>query len=138
MRLSQALLELGFSSSALDTSLFMFHMHSIHVFVLIYVDDILVSRNSSSAVSSLIAHLQRDFAVKDLGALSYFLGIQATRLPHALLLNQSKYVSDLLHRTHMEGAKPASTPCSTDRKLSRFDRDPLTDPSEYRHIVGAL
>jgi len=48
MRLSQALLELGFTSSAVDSSLFMFHLHSIHVFVLIYVDDILVCSNSPS------------------------------------------------------------------------------------------
>jgi hypothetical protein len=84
MRLSQALLDLGFSSSVVETSLFMFHHQSIHIFVLIYVDDILVSSNSPSAVSGLIAHLQPDFAVKDLRPLSYFLGIQATRhLPHS-------------------------------------------------------
>jgi hypothetical protein len=86
MCLSQALLELGFSNSAVDTSLFMFHHNSVHIFVLIYVDDILVSSNSPSAISSLISRLQREFAVKDLGALSYFLGIQATQLPHALYL----------------------------------------------------
>ena len=38
----------------------------------------------------------------------------------------------------MDGVKPTSTPCTTARKLSRFDRDPLADPSKYRHIVGAL
>jgi len=126
MRLSQALLDLGFSSSVVETSLFMFHHQSIHIFVLIYVDDILVSSNSPSAVSGLIAHLQPDFAVKDLRPLSYFLGIQATRHPHALFLTQSKYVTDLLCRTHMDGAKPTSTPCSTGGKLSRFDGDPLS------------
>jgi hypothetical protein len=138
MRLSQALLDLGFSSSVVDTSHFMFHHQSIHIFVLIYVDDILVSSNSPSAVSGLIAHLQRDFAVKDLRPLSYFLGIQATRLPHALFLTRSKYVIDLLCRTYMDGAKPASTPCFVGGKLSWFDGDPLGDPTEYRHIVGAL
>jgi hypothetical protein len=138
MRLSQALLELSFSNSAVDTSLFFYHYQSVHIFVLIYVDDILVSSNSPYVVSGLIGHLQLDFAVKDLGALSYFLGIQATRLPHDLFLTQSKYVTDLLCRTHMEGAKPASTPCTTARKLFQFDRDPLEDPRAYRHIVGAL
>jgi len=116
----------------------MFHSQSVHIFLLIYVDDILVSSNSSSAISGLIARLQHDFAVKDLGALSYFLGIQAHRRPHALYLTQHKYVTDLLRRTHMDGAKPASTPRTTAGKLSRFDGEPLTDPSEYRHIVGAL
>jgi hypothetical protein len=138
MSLSQALLDLGFSSSAVDTSLFLFHQNSVHDFVLIYVDDILVSSNSPSAISGLIKHLQHDFAVKDLGALSYFLGIQATRHDGALFLTQSKYVTDLLIRTKMDGAKPASTPCTTAGKLSRFDGDPLADPSEYRHIIGAL
>jgi hypothetical protein len=125
MRLSQALLELGFSTSVIDTSLFMFHHNSVHIFVLIYVDDILVSSNSPTAVSGLISHLQREFAVKDLGALSYFLGIQATQLPHALYLTQSKYITDLLCRTHMDGTKPASTPCTPAVKLSRFVGDPL-------------
>jgi hypothetical protein len=138
MRLSQALLELGFSNSVVDTSLFIFHQQHVHVFLLIYVDDILVSNNSLSTVSGLIRHLQCEFAVKDLGPLSYFLGIQATRLSNALYLTQSKYVTDLLRRTHMDGAKLASTPCTTAGKLSRFDGEPLANPSTYRHIVGAL
>jgi hypothetical protein len=75
MYLSQALLDLGFSSSVVDTSLFLFNQNSVHVFVLIYVADILVSNNSPSIVLGLIGHLQRDFAVKYLGALSYFLSI---------------------------------------------------------------
>jgi hypothetical protein len=38
----------------------------------------------------------------------------------------------------MDGAKLASTPCASSEKLSRFTRDPLPDPTEFRHIVGAL
>jgi len=130
LRLSQALLELGFTSSAVDTSLFMFHQHLVHVFVLIYVDDILVSSNSPSVVSGLIHHLQRDFAVKDLGPLSYFLGIQATWLPHTLYLNQSKYITDLLYKTHMEGAKQAST-LGLAKRVTRHDPFSL-DPDTTR------
>jgi hypothetical protein len=76
-RLSQALLKLGFVGSSVDTSLFMFLRHSIHLFVLIYVDDIIVIDIHSSAMSTLFNKLQQDFAMKDLGPLSSFLGIQA-------------------------------------------------------------
>lgn len=50
----------------------------MHVFLLVYVDDILVTSNDWSFVTSLISKLQLDFAMKDLDPLSYFLGIEAT------------------------------------------------------------
>jgi hypothetical protein len=138
MRLSQALLDLGFSGLAVDTSLFHYHHNSVQVFVLIYVDDILVTSNSSYTIVTLISQLKCEFAVKDLGPLTYFLGIHVTRGQHDLFLSQTKYITDLLHSTKMEGAKPASTPCTSGGKLSRFDGDPLADPTDYRHMVGAL
>jgi transposase InsO family protein len=138
MRLSQALLEIGFTGSLVDTSLFHYHSSSVSVFVLVYVDDIIVTSNSFPAITTLIDQLKNEFAVKDLGALSYFLGIQASRTTTGLHLHQGKYITDLLHRTKMVGAKPASTPCAAGGKLSRLHGDPLLDPREYRHIVGAL
>jgi hypothetical protein len=82
--------------------------------------------------------LQREFAIKDLGPLSYFLGMQAYRTSNGLHLTQSEYIVDLLHRAKMVGAKPYNSPCISGSKLSKFDGDPLPDPSLYRHLVGAL
>ena len=79
MRLSQALLAIGFNGSTVDTSLFTFHLNDISVYVLIYVDDIIVASNSSSSIDHLITHLSAEFVVKDLGSLSYFQGIQVTK-----------------------------------------------------------
>jgi hypothetical protein len=64
----------------------MLHHNSIHVFVLVYVDDILVTNNSFSTITHLISKLKGEFEVKYLKALSYFLGIQATRTSHELFL----------------------------------------------------
>jgi hypothetical protein len=61
MRLSQALLDFGFVGSVVDTSLFMLHHNSVHVFVLVYVDDILVPNNSSSAITHLIFKLKSSY-----------------------------------------------------------------------------
>ncbi|RVW62129.1 Retrovirus-related Pol polyprotein from transposon RE2 [Vitis vinifera] len=118
MRLSQTLLEFGFLSSPVDASLFVYHKGHIHLFILIYVDDILVTGIDPSLIQSLIQKLQTEFKMKDLGPLGYFLGIQANRDSSGLHLRQSKYIGDLLHRTKMAGAKPASSPCTTGLKLS--------------------
>ncbi|KAL6347793.1 hypothetical protein AAG906_026322 [Vitis piasezkii] len=140
MRLSQTLLEFGFLSSPVDASLFVYHKGHIHLFILIYVDDILVTGTDPSLIQSLIQKLQTEFKMKDLGPLGYFLGIQASRDSSGLHLRQSKYIGDLLHRTKMVGAKPASSPCTTGLKLSTHVGEPLTASqiTEYRQTVGAL
>jgi hypothetical protein len=137
-RLSHTLLEIGFSSSQVDPSLFLFHSNASHVFLLVYVDDIIVTSNNMETIQTIITKLQADFAIKDLGSLSYFLGIQASRDSTGLHLRQSKYIQDLLTRASMVDSKPYRTPCTTGSKMSKFDGDALPNPSEYRQIVGAL
>jgi histone deacetylase 1/2 len=83
--LSSVLGTLGFSPFATDTSLFILQHSDITIFLLIYVDDIIVLSSSASAVPRLIAQLQSTFSVKDLGVLHYFLGIEiSTPLPGRL------------------------------------------------------
>ncbi|XP_041007963.1 uncharacterized mitochondrial protein AtMg00810-like [Juglans microcarpa x Juglans regia] len=139
-RLSQWLLDLGFVASQVDTSLFTFHGDKVHLYILIYVDDLLVTDTHDSFIFSLITKLMTEFSLKDLGALGYFLGIQATRDAHGLHLCQSKNILDILHRARMVGAKPYSAPCLSGAKLSAntSDHDPLSDAIEYRKIVSAL
>jgi len=85
-RLSDSLLEFGFTQSLVHTSLFLFHQGAVHLFLLIYVDDILITGTHSSVIVTLLAKLQTDFALKDLGELSYFLGIQVQRTATSLHL----------------------------------------------------
>jgi histone deacetylase 1/2 len=107
------------------------------VFVLIYINVIIVTNNAVMIIDSLISNLDSKFAIKDLGSPSYFLGIHITKTENDLHFHQGKYVVDLLHRMKMTGAKPAPTPCITGAKLSKFSVDPLSDPTEYRSMVEA-
>jgi hypothetical protein len=75
-RLSTKLSALGFTSSKVDTSLFLYNKSGIMIFVLIYIDDIIVIRSSTKAIGALLHDLADDFALKDLGPLHYFLGIK--------------------------------------------------------------
>jgi hypothetical protein len=137
-RLSQALLEIGFQGSQLDPSLFIYHTSQVHIFILVYVDDIILTGNHKATISWILNKVKSNFAIKDLGELNYFLGIQATRDNSSLHLRQSKYILDLLDRTQMTTSKPYLAPCAAGSKMSKYDGIPLPNPTIYRHIVGAL
>jgi hypothetical protein len=83
-RLSQQLIEFVFQESINDYLLFTLYTDTFRIFVLIYVDDILVTGSAELEITKLIQQLQSIFQVKDLGSLSYFLGVEADRQPHGL------------------------------------------------------
>ena len=66
------------------------------MFLLIYVDDIVVTSSSDTAISALLHSLSSEFALKDLGDLHFFLGLEVHKQSNGLLLNQEKYAADLL------------------------------------------
>lgn len=89
------------------------------MYILIYVDDIIIVSSSSAATDKLIHELTKEFAVKDLGILEYFLGIQVKHDKGGVTLSQSRYAQDLLKRAKMDKCKPISTPMASSEKLSR-------------------
>ena len=139
-RLSAKLQQHGFKPSKADVSLFYLNKGGVTMFLLIYVDDIIVASSSSEATAALLTDLQGEFALTDLGNLHYFLGIEVKKLRDGILLTQEKYTKDLLHRVNMSNCKPMNTPMAVSEKLSIFEGDPLgpQDTSRYRSIVGAL
>jgi histone deacetylase 1/2 len=108
--------------------------------MLIYVDDIVVASSSPKAVTALLHDLGMDFALKDLGELHYFLGIEVKKVHNGVVLSQTKYANDLLHRVNMHICKRVDTPLSVTDKLSLTDGEVLSsdDSTRYRSIVGAL
>jgi hypothetical protein len=139
-RLSMKLQDLGFKLSKADTSLFFYNKGNISIYVLVYVDDIIVASSTPSAASSLLSDLNKEFALKDLGDLHYFLGIEVNKVSDGLILTQEKYASDVLKRVGMSDCKPVTTPMSTSEKLSVHEGDLLgpNDATQYRSVVGAL
>jgi hypothetical protein len=137
-RLSSRLLALGFHGSRSDSSLFIYNKASIIMYVLIYVDDIILTGSHSTAIDDLLLSLKRDFAVKDLGSLNFFLGIEVLPNAAGVLLSQQRYILDLLKRTKMTDAKPVSTPMASSTTLSAFDGEPFSDQTLFRSTVGAL
>ncbi|XP_042505672.1 uncharacterized mitochondrial protein AtMg00810-like [Macadamia integrifolia] len=137
-RLSDFLQRLGFHASQTDPSLFIYKAGSTLVYILVYVDDILVTGNASSQVASLLIGLAQEFPIKDLGNLHFFLGIEVIRHSKGLLLSQSRYISDLLKRSGMTECKAVRTPMAITLPASTSGGAVMADPTQYRSIVGAL
>jgi histone deacetylase 1/2 len=112
----------------------------VMMYLLVYVDDIILISSSDAAANCLMSLLSGDFAVKDLGALHYFLGLEVSQSSAGLTLTQHKYSMDLLHRAGMLKCKHANTPMSATDRLSALDGDPLSpdDATEYRSLIGGL
>jgi len=139
-RLCGKLETLGFVPSKADTSLFYYQKGWHTIFVLVYVDDIIVASSSKDAIDALLRDLERDFALKDLGDLHYFLGIEVKRSRDGLLLSQQRYATDVVKRAGMGKCKPINTPLASSKKLSATDGVKLgpDDATRFRSVVGAL
>lgn len=136
-KLNQALLRHGFRQCISDSSLFIKHHGSDVVYVLVYVDDLIISGSNSSFIDEFVKYLNSVFSLKDLGALNFFLGIEVHRTDSGLLLSQRKYILDLLDRSKMMGAKSIASPAVPGSRLISGG-DPFLDVYLYRSIVGAL
>ncbi|XP_060201836.1 uncharacterized mitochondrial protein AtMg00810-like [Lycium barbarum] len=85
-----------------------------------------------------MALLSAEFATKNLGPLSYFLGIAVTRNADGLFLSQKQYAEEILERAGMSHCSPSPTPIDTKPKLSASKDAPFDDPTKYRQLAGAL
>lgn len=138
-RLTTTLIQFGFQASKCDPSLFTYAKQKQIVYLLVYVDDIIITGSSSVLVTNLVKQLDSVFSLKHLGALDYFLGIEVKHLPdNSLLLTQSKYIRDLLSKTNMLECNSINTPMMSSCKLSKHGSDHFLDPSMYRSVVGSL
>jgi hypothetical protein len=93
--LTSHLLTIGFTPLA-DPSLFLYRHGTIVMFLLLYVDDIIITGNQPTAIQTLLTQLSQKFDIKDLGPLKYFLGLQIEYRYFGFFVHQHKYASNLL------------------------------------------
>ncbi|GKA53712.1 ribonuclease H-like domain-containing protein [Tanacetum coccineum] len=120
-----------------DSSLFIFHKGPDTAYLLLYMDDIILTASSTSLLQCIISLLHAEFAMTDLGPLNYFLGISATRTTSGIFLSQTKYATEIIEQAQMLNCNPCRTPIDTEKKL-RPEGSPVTDPTLYRSLAGSL
>ncbi|GJY75463.1 ribonuclease H-like domain-containing protein, partial [Tanacetum coccineum] len=130
-------LRVGFSSSRCDSALFIYRRGTEVAYLLIYVDDIVLTASSTDLLQRIISSLHREFDMTNLGALDYFLGISVTRDFKGMFLSQKKYALQLLDKAHMANCNPTRTPVDTESKLGSGGV-PVSDHSLYCSLAGGL
>ena len=129
---------IGFRASHCDNSLFIYTNGADVAYLLLYVDDIILTASSQHLLQHIIGSLQQEFAMTDLGKLHYFLGVSAQRSSTGLFLSQAKYAAEILAKANMSSCNPCQTPLEVHSKLSSQDGPPVANPTLYRSLAGAL
>ena len=137
-RLKLELEKIGLHASEADPGLFILPQEDM-LYLLVYVDDILVACKQPSTADKVVAQLKSAFDVRDLGPAKFFIGIEITRDrgAHSLKIGQRRMVSELLAKYALADCNPRSTPLSTSTKLINEEDNPLDDPA-YSELVGSL
>jgi len=135
--LSDFLLSIGFLASKVDISLFILYDGTNIFYLLVYIDDILLTSSNSAMLHRLVQLLSSEFKLRDLGDVHYFLGIEVQSTGMGLMLRQHKYILDILTRAGMTSYKPVDTLFSPSKLAIQPDH-PFSDPTRFRQIVGAL
>ncbi|KAG8497024.1 hypothetical protein CXB51_008238 [Gossypium anomalum] len=131
--------KLGFHASKVDPSLFVRTSSNFYLLLMAYVDDIVITGSSNDDIDTVVVQLHNKFALKDMGSLNFFLGIEVRRIAQGLFLYQKKYVMKILKKIGMLGAAVIPTPMvSTPKLVASVGSPPFTYGHLYRSVVGML
>ncbi|XP_020261941.1 uncharacterized protein LOC109837959 [Asparagus officinalis] len=136
-RFRKAMIGMGYQQINADHTVFFRRSESHITMLTVYVNDMIITGDDEKEIAQLKVRLGKEFEVKDLGLLRYFLGIEIARGAEGIVLSQRKYALDLLKETGMLGCKPVTTPIDQKFKLGAEAGEPV-DRDRYHRLVGRL
>uniref|UniRef100_A0A2N9I2F7 Integrase catalytic domain-containing protein n=1 Tax=Fagus sylvatica TaxID=28930 RepID=A0A2N9I2F7_FAGSY len=126
-KFSSTISQHGFSASSYDSALFFRRSDHGITLLLLYVDDMIITGDDVQGIQDLKRFLGQHFEMKDLGPLSYFLGLEVSSSSDGYYLTQAKYTSDLISRAGITDSKIVDTPIEYNNRLNTHDGEPLPD-----------
>ncbi|XP_048231304.1 uncharacterized mitochondrial protein AtMg00810-like [Ricinus communis] len=136
-KFSEAICSTVFIQSKANYSLFTKREGKYFTVLLIYLDDILITGNDSENITDVKNFLHKNFRLKDLGKLKYFLGIEVSTSRKGINVYQRKYALEIIKDAGLLGATPVETLMERGTKLCE-NSEPLHDPGKYRRLIGRL
>ena len=116
-------------ASHYDSALFLCCTDKCTILLLLYVNDMIITGDDLSGIQYLKDFLSQQFEMKDLGHLSYFLGLEITYSTNGLYITQAKYASKLLSQAGLTESKTVDTLVELNVHLTPSRRKPLSNSS---------
>jgi len=109
-KFSKVVQQFCMTRSEADHSVFYRHSSVGCIYLVVYVDDIVITGSDQHGILQVKQHLCQYFQTKDLGKLRYFLGIEVAQSNNGIVISQRKYALDILEETGLTNSKSVETP----------------------------
>ncbi|CAL4187015.1 unnamed protein product, partial [Meganyctiphanes norvegica] len=130
---------LNLTQSQNDMCLFVRIQNDEKLFVILYVDDLIVVASSMTILTEFKSKFSKKFKVKDMGQIRWFLGMQFVVSNSHISINQSLYTQNILQRFNMSDCNPRNIPCDLSvYSLLTTESEPCEDPTAFRELIGSL
>lgn len=136
--LDKFLISIGFVRSNVDFCLYTLRTENDTVYLLIFVDDLLICGTDQSKIKRIKVLLSERFQMKDLGKIKEYLGITVDydSCIKEMKLNQTKYIEALAKKYNLENSRLYNTPMEVNLKIEKSDN--CERNIKYRNLIGAL
>ena len=125
--------------SVMDPCVFVRNTKSSTLIILIWVDDCIIAASNINILNEFKINFGQAFKIKDLGPLSFFLGIQFKINSNMISMNQSLYTKNIIRRFNEQNCKPRSLPCDPSiYEMLQAKSPKFENPTEYRELIGSL
>ncbi|KAK6148066.1 hypothetical protein DH2020_018978 [Rehmannia glutinosa] len=133
----QVIISYGFEVNVVDDCVYHKFSGSKYIFLVLYVDDLLIMGSSHDTIMETKRMLKRNFDMKDMGTADVILGIKISRTPNGIILSQSHYVEKVLKKFNAFDNSPSKTPIDLSINLVANKTEPVAQ-MEYSRIIGSL
>ena len=136
-RIDSYFIGLGFTKSEADVNLYQIVVDGKLLIIILYVDDIILT-DDEQLIIYCKEDLVREFEMKDMGLLHYFLGLEIWQWDGELFFSQGKYAKEILSKFHMERCKPMDAPLPINWRKEDATSGEVVDATIYKKLVGSL
>jgi hypothetical protein len=138
-KLIEHLLKLNYKHFNLDdATLFVKKVGKSVVYLVVYVDEFLITGNNDDYIASIKKDMKKVFYMNDLGLIHYYLGIEFTQNPNFIFISQNKYIGELFCRFGMQYSNYVYTPMEQNLKISSNEGNVFEDATKYIQLVESL